>query len=182
MPDQPPSRIFVVHRHQARRLHYDLRLEIDGVLKSWALPKGPTLDPQQRRLAVLVQDHPLEYADFEGNIPPGQYGAGSVMVWDRGRFRVLGSGSPERQFARGQLKLWFEGSKLKGEFALVRMRQSADQWLLIKKADEYARPGWDPDEFAWSVLTGRSQQEIAREAPPHHEFPLEEPDPPCSKP
>ncbi len=156
-----------MQRHLARRLHYDLRLEIGGVLKSWAVPQGPTLDPAVKRLAVLVEDHPLEYGEFEGNIPPGNYGAGSVMLWDRGTYELLGEGTAEEQFARGDLKFRLDGTKLRGAFALVRMkgRGKGNEWLLIKKKDEAARGGWDPEAFAWSVLTGRTQEEIARELP-----------------
>src|SRR5512142_1629337 len=111
---------FMVHRHEARRLHYDLRLEIGGTLKSWAVPKGPTLDPAIKRLAVHVEDHPLAYGDFQGTIPAGNYGAGVVTIWDSGTFEVLGDMSAEKQLERGDFKFQLHGSKLLGNFALVR--------------------------------------------------------------
>src|SRR5438309_4760325 len=113
---------FYVQRHDATRLHYDFRLEIAGTLKSWAIPKGPTLDPAPKRLAAMVEDHPLEYGDFEGNIPKGNYGAGSVMLWDRGTYELLGDATPQEQLAHGDVKFRLHGEKLKGEFALVRMK------------------------------------------------------------
>ena len=144
---------FYIQRHQARRLHYDLRLEMDGVLKSWAVPKGPTLDPAEKRLAVLVEDHPLEYGNFEGTIPAGNYGAGSVMVWDRGRWEALGEKSVAEQMERGDLKFRLHGEKLVGEFALVRMknRGKGNEWLLLKKKDFAAKPGWDAESDLRSV-------------------------------
>lgn len=154
---------YCVHRHHARQLHYDLRLQAGDTLKSWAVPKGPTLDPAEKRLAVMVEDHPLEYGDFEGIIPEGNYGAGSVMLWDRGTYEPLGDLSPEEQLARGDFKFRLHGKKLQGEFALVRMRRGqGNQWLLLKKKDVAARPGWDAEEHAYSVLSGLTQEEIAR--------------------
>lgn len=138
---------FVVQRHHARRLHYDLRLEIGGALKSWAVPKGPTLDPKQKRLAVQVEDHPLEYGDFEGTIPAGNYGAGVVSVWDSGTFETLGEPTAEQQLARGDFKFQLHGSKLMGNFALVRMKNSKkNEWLLLKKPDFAAQEGWDAED------------------------------------
>jgi bifunctional non-homologous end joining protein LigD len=159
---------FCVQRHDATRLHYDFRLEIDGTLKSWAVPKGPTLDPIPKRLAAMVEDHPLEYGSFEGTIPKGNYGAGSVMLWDRGTYELLGDKPALDQLARGDLKFKLHGEKLKGEFAIVLMkgRGKGNEWLLLKKKDVEARPGWDVEEFAFSVLTGRSQEEIAKGLPP----------------
>ena len=147
---------FYIQRHQARRLHYDLRLEMDGVLKSWAVPKGPTLDPAEKRLAVLVEDHPLEYGTFEGTIPAGNYGAGSVMVWDRGTWEVLGEKPVAEQMARGDLKFRLHGEKLMGEFALVRMknRGKGNEWLLLKKKDFAAKAGWDAESDLRSVGGG----------------------------
>ncbi len=158
---------FCVQRHDATRLHYDFRLEIDGVLKSWAVPKGPTLDPSIKHLAAHVEDHPIEYGDFEGNIPAGNYGAGSVMLWDRGTFEILGDVPGAAQIARGDLKFRLHGEKLKGEFALVHMknRGKGNEWLIIKKKDEFAAPGWDIETYAYSVLSGRTQEEIARNLP-----------------
>jgi bifunctional non-homologous end joining protein LigD len=135
---------FVVHKHAARNLHYDLRLELEGVLKSWACPKGPSLDPAVKRLAVQVEDHPLDYRDFEGVIPEGNYGAGGVIVWDRGVYRH--PSAPEGQdeklllegLRKGDLKFVLEGEKLRGEFALVRMRADEKSWLLLKKKDRHA--------------------------------------------
>src|SRR5580704_14925008 len=115
-----PPNYFCVQRHDATRLHYDFRLEIDGVLKSWAVPKGPTLDPALKHFAAHVEDHPVEYGDFEGTIPAGNYGAGSVMLWDRGTFTLLGDTGGVEQIARGDLKFQLHGEKLNGEFALVR--------------------------------------------------------------
>lgn len=160
---------FYVQRHDATRLHYDFRLEIGGALKSWAVPKGPTLDPTVKRLAAMVEDHPLEYGNFEGNIPKGNYGAGSVMLWDRGTFELIGEESAEEQIKRGDLKFHLDGEKLKGNFGLVLMkgRGKGNEWLLLKKKDEAARPGWDVEEQAYSVLTGRSQEEIAKDLPAH---------------
>lgn len=160
---------FYVQRHDATRLHYDFRLEIDGTLKSWAVPKGPTLDPTPKRLAAMVEDHPLDYGNFEGNIPKGNYGAGSVMLWDRGTFELIGEEKADEQIKRGDLKFHLEGEKLKGNFALVHMkgRGKGNEWLLLKKKDEAARPGWDVEEHAYSVLTGRSQEEIAKDLPAH---------------
>lgn len=154
---------FFVQRHNATRLHYDFRLEIDGTLKSWAVPKGPTLDPTPKRLAAMVEDHPLDYGDFEGNIPKGEYGGGSVMLWDRGTFELMGDLNGMDQIARGDLKFKLDGEKLKGEFALVHMknRGKGNEWLLLKKKGAEARPGWDIEEFAHSVKTGRTQEEIA---------------------
>ncbi|MDQ6677875.1 MAG: DNA ligase D, partial [Acidobacteriota bacterium] len=158
---------FFVQRHHASRLHYDFRLEIDGTLKSWAIPKGPTLDPAPKRLAAHVEDHPLDYGDFEGNIPAGNYGGGSVMLWDRGAFELIGDTPPLDQIARGDLKFRLSGEKLKGEFALVHMknRGKGNEWLLLKKKDAEARPGWDVEDFAHSVKTGRTQEEIAKDLP-----------------
>jgi bifunctional non-homologous end joining protein LigD len=161
------GRRFCVQRHHARRLHYDLRLEIGGALKSWAVPQGPTLEALAKRLAVMVEDHPLEYGDFEGNIPKGNYGAGSVMLWDQGTYELTGDRNVEAQLERGDLKFRLFGEKLRGEFALVRMksRGKGNEWLLIKKRDPEAQPGWDPEGHAWSVKTGRTQEEIANEMP-----------------
>jgi bifunctional non-homologous end joining protein LigD len=162
---------FCVQRHDATRLHYDFRLEIDGVLKSWAVPKGPTLDPTAKRLAAHVEDHPVEYGDFEGNIPAGNYGAGSVMLWDRGTFELLGDMPGAAQIERGDLKFRLQGEKLKGEFALVLMkgRGKGNEWLLIKKRDAAAAPGWEVEDHATSVLSGRTQDEIAQNLPAHQE-------------
>lgn len=154
---------FCVQRHDATRLHYDFRLEVNGVLVSWAVPKGPSLDPARKALAMKVEDHPLDYGTFEGNIPEGNYGAGSVMLWDRGNYELLGDVTAEEQLSRGDLKFYLHGTKLNGSFAVVRMKRGGkgNEWLLIKKHDEFAVPGYDIDQYAVSVSTGRTQKEIA---------------------
>ncbi len=163
-----PNPRFFVQRHHASHLHYDFRLEIDGTLKSWAVPKGPTLDPGVKHFAAMVEDHPLDYGNFEGNIPMGNYGGGSVMLWDRGTFEMLYDLPADQQLKRGDFKFRLHGEKLNGEFALVLMkgRGKGNEWLLIKKKDEAAQPGWDVEAHARSVLTGRTQQEIAQDMPP----------------
>jgi bifunctional non-homologous end joining protein LigD len=162
-----PPNYFCVQRHDATRLHYDFRLEIDGVLKSWAVPKGPTLDPALKHFAAHVEDHPIDYGDFEGTIPKGNYGAGSVMLWDRGTFTLLGDVSGVEQIARGDLKFQLHGEKLNGDFALVHMkgRGKGNEWLILKKRDAYAVAGWDVEAHAYSVLSGRTQSEIAGNLP-----------------
>jgi bifunctional non-homologous end joining protein LigD len=166
---KPGSNFFCVQRHDATRLHYDFRLEVDGVLKSWAVPKGPSLDPAVKHFAAHVEDHPFDYGEFEGTIPAGNYGAGSVMLWDRGTYELLGDASAPEQLARGDFKFRLNGEKLKGDFAIVHMKARSkgkgNEWLLIKKRDDCAVPGWDVEEHAWSVLSGRTQQEIAENLP-----------------
>ncbi len=154
---------FCVQRHDATRLHYDFRLQVGGVLVSWAVPKGPSLDPARKSLAMKVEDHPFDYGTFEGNIPEGNYGAGSVMLWDTGDYAVLGEESAEAQLERGDFKFELHGTKLHGSWAIVRMknRGKGNEWLLLKKKDEFATPDYDIDQFAWSVATKRSQDEIA---------------------
>lgn len=163
-PRQEPggARRFVVQRHRARRLHYDLRLEIDGVLVSWAVPKGATLDPGIRRAAFHVEDHPLEYLDFEGVIPVGQYGGGNVIVWDCGTWEPHGTDDPGRAVLDGELHLDMHGHKLRGRFVLVRTRRAGgeDRWLLVHKHDEQAIQGWDPEDYPRSVLSGRTNEEV----------------------
>ena len=135
---------FVVHEHKARRLHYDFRLEIGGALASWAIPKGPSMNPADRRLAVQVPDHPLEYGRFEGIIPAGQYGAGPVVVWDRGSYELLEGGTPEAGLRAGKLVFALHGTKLRGTFALARLERgrTGQEWLLIKKKDAHADASW----------------------------------------
>jgi bifunctional non-homologous end joining protein LigD len=164
--ERTQGRLFI-QRHDATRLHYDLRLEIGGTLKSWAVPKGPSQVPLSKQLAMHVEDHPLSYGDFEGNIPKGNYGAGSVMLWDYGSFEVLKDGDGEAQLARGDLKFHAHGQKMKGEFALVLMkgRGKGNEWLLIKKRDEFADEDYDIEALAYSVKTGRTQEEIAQDIP-----------------
>ncbi|GAA0530922.1 ATP-dependent DNA ligase [Saccharopolyspora subtropica] len=151
---------FVVQRHRARRRHYDLRLELDGVLVSWAVPKGPTLDPKARRMAIHVEDHPLEYADFEGTIPAGEYGGGDVIVWDRGTWEPVDTDDPVAAIAAGNLHFDLHGEKLAGRFVLVR-RGEGEQWLLLHKHDDHAEPGWDPETHPKSVKSGRTNEEVA---------------------
>ncbi|MEO8096667.1 MAG: DNA ligase D [Acidobacteriota bacterium] len=159
----PAGQQYCVQRHHARHLHYDLRLEVDGTLKSWAVPKGPTLDPAEKRLAMMVEDHPIEYGGFEGVIPAGNYGAGSVMLWDRGTYELLGDASADQQLARGDFKFRVHGKKVRGEFAIVRTKRGkGNEWLLIKKKDAAAVAGWNPEDHSRSVLSGRSQEEIAQ--------------------
>lgn len=135
---------FVVHEHKATRLHYDFRLEIGGILKSWAVPKGPSLNPADKRLAVMVPDHPLEYIDFEGIIPAGQYGAGPVVVWDHGTYALPEGGSAAAQLRAGKLAFVLHGQKLKGGFALARFGggRTGKEWLLMKRKDGHADPVW----------------------------------------
>jgi DNA ligase D-like protein (predicted 3'-phosphoesterase) len=160
--------IFVIQKHAASHLHYDFRLEVDGVLKSWAIPKGPSTNPQDKRLAVPTEDHPLAYADFEGTIPAGEYGAGTVLVWDTGPYRNLtekkGVAIPMNQgLAHGHVKVWLEGKKLRGGYALNRFRTGQDEsWLLVKVDDEAADARRNPVATEpQSVLTGRTLEEIA---------------------
>ncbi len=162
---------FFIQRHNATRLHYDFRLEIDGALKSWAVPKGPSLDPSVKHLAAMVEDHPLDYGDFEGNIPKGNYGAGSVMLWDRGTFELEGEASAMEQIAKGDLKFTLHGEKLQGSFVLVHMknRGKGNEWLIIKHRDDFVQPGWDIENYAYSVKTGRTQEEIASDLPAHRQ-------------
>jgi bifunctional non-homologous end joining protein LigD len=163
-PAEAGQRRFVVQRHRARRLHYDLRFEMGGVLASWAVPRGPTLDPAARRMAVHVEDHPLEYEDFEGVIPAGEYGGGDVIVWDRGTWELHAADDPVAAVAAGELHAELHGTKLRGKVVLVR-RGDADahgkeQWLLLHKRDEHAVDGWDAEDHPRSVLSGRTNDEV----------------------
>jgi bifunctional non-homologous end joining protein LigD len=181
---EPPPKVekqsrhrFVVQRHAATRLHYDFRLEMEGVLKSWAVPKGPSLDPADKRLAMQVEDHPVSYFDFEGTIPEGNYGAGTVMVWDVGTWEPLsplpvnGEYVPGTEkeaaamLANGDLKFRLKGKRLKGDFALVHIKarrpgSKGNEWLLIKKKDSDIVAGFDIDKYDASVLTDRTMAEI----------------------
>jgi bifunctional non-homologous end joining protein LigD len=157
---------FVIQKHDATRLHYDLRLQLDGVMKSWAVTRGPSLVPGEKRLAVQVEDHPIEYNKFEGTIPKGEYGGGTVMVWDRGLWQP--ENDPHKGLAKGHLAFQLDGEKLHGGWHLVRMRrrpnEKRDNWLLIKQHDEGAREEGDKDvldEKPLSVKTGRTLDEIA---------------------
>ncbi|HLL76530.1 MAG TPA: DNA polymerase ligase N-terminal domain-containing protein [Pyrinomonadaceae bacterium] len=132
---------FVVHEHHASHLHFDLRLEMGGVLKSWAVPKGPSLDPRRKRLAVAVEDHALSYIGFEGRIAEGRYGAGEVVIWDGGEYEP--EGDPLAQLRGGTLSFTMHGRKLRGRFKLIRMAKRERQWLLIKGGDEFADAGWE---------------------------------------
>ena len=165
------ERIFVVQKHDASHLHYDFRLEIGGVLVSWVIPKGPSLDPASKRFATMTEDHPVEYAAFEGTIPEGHYGAGEVMIWDKGIYEIKDGRSAEDQLAGGKLKIELNGKKLHGAFALVRMGHQSStlretsRWLLIKGSDEWAVPKWKPEggrRVDRSASSGRTLEQIAR--------------------
>src|SRR5882762_4972410 len=159
---------FVVQKHRATRLHYDFRLAIDGTLKSWAVPKGPSRSHADKRLAVQTEDHPLDYASFEGKIPEGNYGAGTVMVWDRGTFHVEGNLDALKQLEKGEIKFSLNGEKLQGSFVLVKLKQSekGNEWLMIKHKDGAEDSSWNIDEHDGSALTGRTIEEIKEELPP----------------
>src|SRR5271165_5258062 len=185
---EPPPKVetkagnrFVVQKHDATRLHYDFRLEMEGVLKSWAVPKGPSLDPADKRLAMQVEDHPVSYFDFEGNIPENNYGAGTVMVWDVGTWQPLspiavnGKYPPGTEadaaamIAKGDLKFRLNGKRLKGDFALVKMRgrrpgSKGNEWLMIKKHDDHVVEGYDIEAIDTSVLSGRNLEQVAGDA------------------
>jgi bifunctional non-homologous end joining protein LigD len=161
---------YLIQKHAATRLHYDFRLELDGVLKSWAVTRGPSLNPADKRLAVHVEDHPLGYGSFEGTIPEGQYGGGTVMLWDEGSWEPVGD--PKRGYARGNLTFTLHGKRLKGRWHLVRLRgkrpgdAKRDNWLLIKGKDEYADPHGDAalEKYQRSVVSRRGMEGIARAA------------------
>lgn len=166
--------VFVIQKHAATRLHYDLRLEIDGVMKSWAVPKGPSADPSVKRLAMQVEDHPVEYNDFEGTIPAGEYGGGTVMLWDHGTYEIENSPDDDMntaahdQYERGELKIIFHGKRIKGSYALVRTKgmggnASKPAWLMIKHRDDQALPESESSltgKYTKSVTTSRTMDEI----------------------
>lgn len=157
---------YVIQKHAAHQLHYDLRLELDGVLKSWAVTKGPSLVPSEKRLAVQTEDHPVEYASFEGTIPEGEYGAGTVLIWDRGRW--FPEGDAHEGLKTGNLTFRLEGEKLKGLWHLILMRGRPNDWLLIKGHDQWERSPKDPEileQLPRSVVSGRTIEEIAEGKP-----------------
>ena len=155
------GRLFVVQKHRATQLHYDFRLEVDGVLKSWAVPKGPSLDPAVKRLAMQVEDHPVDYAKFEGVIPEGEYGGGTVMVWDYGTYEPENSDNVGEALRKGELKFSLNGKKLKGSWVLVRTRER--QWLLMKHRDYYTTEEDVTEVAPASILTRRTLAEIAED-------------------
>jgi DNA ligase D-like protein (predicted 3'-phosphoesterase) len=156
---------FVIQKHDASSLHYDFRLEAGGVLKSWAVPKGPSTDPRDKRLAMRTEDHPLEYLEWEGVIPEGEYGAGPVIVWDRGSYRDLGEQPIEQALARGHAAVWLEGEKVRGGYALTRIgRGKRERWLLVKMDDEGADRRRNPvSSQPESVLSGKTIEQIAKQ-------------------
>jgi len=164
MRQGPADLHFVVHEHHASHLHYDFRLEMGGVFKSWAIPKGPSMNPAEKRLAIMVEDHLLEYGIFEGIIPPGNYGAGVVVIWDEGSYTVAEGEDPEEQLEKGRLRFELKGKKLKGHFsmALLKGRGKGNQWLLIKKRDEQA----DPTFKLETALTEDKRQRLEVKIPP----------------
>lgn len=155
------GRLFVIQKHRATQLHYDFRLEVDGVLKSWAVPKGPSLDPTVKRLAMQVEDHPVDYAKFEGVIPEGEYGGGTVMVWDYGTYKAENTDDVSLALRKGELKFSLNGKKLKGSWVLVRTRER--QWLLIKHRDYYTTEEEVTEVAPASILTRRTLAEIAED-------------------
>lgn len=164
--------IFVIQKHNAKHLHYDLRLEADGVLKSWAVPKGPSMDPEEKRLAVMVEDHPLSYAEFEGIIPEGEYGAGSVIIWDKGDYKATAERDGQtipvsEEIGDGHIEFELNGEKLKGKFALVKTNlrggNDKDSWLLVKMKDGYADKNADPvAKQPQSVVSGKTNKDLER--------------------
>jgi bifunctional non-homologous end joining protein LigD len=160
--------VFVVQRHHASRLHYDFRLEIDGVLKSWAIPKGPSMNPADKRLAMAVEDHPYDYKDFEGTIPAGNYGAGTVYIWDKGTFELMNPNGNNfdkealKEMKTGDLKIVMKGKKLKGEFALVKMKgREENAWLLIKHKDKYAVEEYNSEDYTPEKVKAQGLKEKA---------------------
>jgi DNA ligase D-like protein (predicted 3'-phosphoesterase) len=160
--------LFVIQKHHASTLHYDFRLQVGNILKSWVIPKGPSLDPKNKRLAILTEDHHLDFADFEGEIPAGQYGAGKVIVWDRGSYENITTknGKPismDEAFEMGEIIISLQGEKLKGKFTLVLMKKQDEpkNWLLIKQDDPYAEDQFDPvTELPNSIISNKSVDEI----------------------
>lgn len=176
----PKKLVFVVQKHQATALHYDFRLELNGVMPSWAIPKGPSLDPAFKRLAMKTEDHPLDYRYFEGAIPAGEYGGGTVMVWDEGTYfpevetspgvrrqikdKIEGERIMEESILNGEIKFFLKGNKIKGSFALVRIKgfsKTKESWLLIKHKDKYAKVNYDAKDFNFSAKSGKTLEEIA---------------------
>lgn len=159
---------FVIQKHDARQLHYDFRLEVDGILKSWAIPKGPSTDPEEKRLAIMVEDHPLEYEKFEGVIPEGQYGAGTVIVWDKGHYRNVNEKEGDivpmdKSIEEGHIEIELYGEKLKGKYALVRTEfREKNEWLMVKMNDEYADARQNPvSTRPESVISGKKNEDFA---------------------
>lgn len=187
-PEPEPSEVgdgagrFVVQRHRATALHYDTRLEVNGVLVSWAVPKGPTLDADEKRLAMRTEDHPIEYFEFEGVIPHGEYGAGDVIIWDWGTFEPEETDDPARAIREGELKFRLFGERLRGRYTIIRTsgrggrRDEREQWLLIKKRDDAAEDGWDAADYPTSIKTGRTNDEVKEGVPPRFEQPPPSPD------
>lgn len=163
----PGAALFVIQKHDASSLHYDFRLEVEGTLKSWAVPKGPSTDPREKRLAIATEDHPLDYADFEGVIPEDQYGGGTVLIWDRGSYRNItekeeGLRAMPDALAKGHALVWLDGEKISGGYALQRIDDDKDQWLLIKMDDDAADARRNPvSTEPRSVASGRDLDEIA---------------------
>lgn len=153
--DKDSLPIFVVHEHHASHIHFDFRIEMEGVLKSWAVPKGPSMNPADKRLAILVEDHPLDYASFEGIIPEGHYGAGAVVIWDKGKFRLLGGST-----VSGKLEFILYGERLKGMFVLAKMKGKEKEWLLIKKTDEFSDPKFKIKTILTPVLLKSLEEKI----------------------
>lgn len=164
MNKRSPKLRFVVHEHHASHLHYDFRLEVEGVLKSWAIPKGPSMNPDEKRLAIMVEDHAIEYGTFEGIIPEGNYGAGAVVIWDEGSFFPVGDENPAKQLQKGRFSFELRGKKLKGTFSMVLLkgRGKGNQWLFMKKRDDQADPGFKLEV----ALTNERREKLEVKIPP----------------